>query len=264
MASLFVIIPGFGGPNIEHKCQILESNIHIIRTYKWIKKLTIKICVYDKSAFTIIPDELLNDPDINWIYKQGIVGEFLLTEACPFIDIHDTIEYILILLDDIELQSNINFSKMIEYMETFNFDIISPVLTPDSKYQFNYMLQMSNYNNIISVTSACELFCYFMKYETYVSKYYPIIEKFNPWMWGLDMMLYKYFKLNIGLINGMTMKHHYKNYAYSPINQKSIHTQIENKLPDPLIGQKLLFDKYQTNMEELSQQKAIRYIINEL
>ena len=142
---------------------------------------------------------------------------------------------------------------MIEYIDTFNFDILSPVLTLDSKYQFNYMLEMQNHNNIISVTSACELFCYFMKYTSYISKYYPAIEKFNPWMWGLDMMLYKYFNLNIGLINGMKMNHHYKNYAYS-----------DNSLPDPLVGQKLLFDKYQTNMEELSQQKAIRYIINEL
>ena len=257
-SSLFVIIPGFGGPNIEHKCHILESNLNVIRSYDWQQSPIIKICVYDQTAFSIIPEKLLNDPNIKWIYQKGVVGEFLLSNACPCIDLYETTEYILILLDDVELQSNVKFDKMIEYMNTFNLDILSPTLTLDSKFQFNYMLQMPNYDNVISVSSACELFCYFMKYSSYIFKYFPAIEKSNPWMWGLDMMLYKYFNINIGLINGMTMKHHYKNNAYTSIIEN------DDSLPDPLIGQAILFDKYNTSMEELSQQKAIRYIINEL
>ena len=119
----------------------------------------------------------------------------------------------------------------------------------NSKYQFNYMLQTPNNDNVLFVTSCCELFCYFMKYKTYKLKYYPHIDNRNPWMWGIDMMLYNYFKLKVALINGMTMTHYYKNESYN------------ETLPNPFEGQKFLFEMHNTTMDELSKQKAIRYII---
>ena len=71
-------------------------------------------------------------------------------------------------------------------------------------------------------------------------------------MWGIDMMLYNYFKLKVALINGMTMTHYYKNESYN------------ETLPNPFEGQKILFESYNTSMDELSKQKAIRYVIYEM
>jgi hypothetical protein len=245
--SLFVIIPGFGQPHIEHKIQILQSNLQIIRSYDWFK-LSIHICVYDNTVFQYIPDKLLNDSQITWIYKKGIVGEYLLEYAHP--NMIYNYDYLCILFDDIELQSNIQWNDVIRYMSTFHFDILSPSLTLDSKYQFQYMLhKFENKNPTVYVTQACEVFCYFMTVESYSKKYFPHIEIENPWMWGVDMMLYHIFAMKIGIINHMTMKHHYKNESYNP------------ELKNPFDGQKFLFNKHKTSMEELSQLPAILYII---
>ena len=176
------------------------------------------------------------------------------TELTKSIKSMESNEYILILLDDVELRETVNFDKMLKYMSDFDFDILSPSLTHNSKYQFNYMLQIPTTDDTLLMTNACELFCYFMKYSSYMSKYFPMIETENPWLWGMDMMLYHYFHLKVGIMNSMTMMHHYKNEAY----------QSDSSLPNPFIGQKHLFTKYNTSMDELSKQKAIRYIIYEV
>jgi len=249
--SLFLIIPGFGGPNVEHKISILENNLQILKTSKL--EFHIRICVYDRYYFTIIPDYLLNNTRITWIYNKGVVGEHILKHAKPILDIPKDATYIMILLDDVELQDNVKISKMLEYIEEFNLDILSPSLTHDSKFQFQYMLHIPDHYNEIFITSACEMFCYIMPYASYSNKYFPHIEKDNPWMWGMDMMLYKYFNIKVGITNNMLMKHHYKGISYE-----------SSTLPDPFVGQSYLFKKYTTSMEELSKQKAVRYIIHEI
>jgi hypothetical protein len=47
-ASLFVIIPGYGGPNVETKRRILISNVKTIRSGGW-GRVHIRICCYDDS-----------------------------------------------------------------------------------------------------------------------------------------------------------------------------------------------------------------------
>ena len=245
--DLLIIIPGFGGPNIEHKISILQSNLNIIKG-SWISnKIYIRIFVYDSTIIQLLSKELVDNDIITWIIHKGIVGEFLIqyTKNIQYND--DT--YLLILLDDVELNESVNINKMFKYYNDLSLDIISPALTHNSKYQFNYMLQVPNNDNALYITTACEFFCYFMKYSIYIENYYPYIDINNPWLWGMDMMLYNYFKLNVAIINGMTMTHHYKNISY------------DKSLPDPFVGQQYLFNKYNTNMENLSKQKAIRYII---
>jgi len=248
--SLFIIIPGFGGPNVPHKISILENNLRILNASQL--EIHIRICVYDRYYFTILPEYLLNNTKITWIYNKGVVGEHIINHAKPNLDIPKDTKYIMILLDDVELQENVNISKMIHYIEDFNLDILSPSLTHDSKFQFQYMLHVSEKCADIIITSACEMFCYIMPYASYSNKYFSQIEKDNPWMWGMDMMLYKYFNIKVGIANNMQMKHHYKGISYTTPS-----------LPDPFIGQTYLFKKYNTSMEELSKQKAVRYIIQE-
>ena len=251
--KLNIVIPGFGGPHIENKLQILQSNLEIIKaTTQSYTSIDITIYVYDREVISQLTDDLLNDCQITWILQKGVIGEFLMRYTDRIINKSlDSNEYILILLDDVELQKSVDFDKILQYMSDFKFDILSPCLTHNSKYQFNYMLQIPTSDDTLLMTNACELFCYFMKYSAYMLKYYPMIEKENPWLWGMDMMLYTYFHLKVGIINSMTMIHHYKNEAY----------QSDSSLPNPFIGQAHLFKKYNTSMDELSKQKAIRYII---
>ena len=248
--ELFIIIPGFGGNNINHKIEILQSNLNIIQSTWICDKISIIIYVYDPDIIQLIPKELFNNTNIKWIIQKGVVGNYLLQFQNEMK--YSENSYLLILLDDVQLSNNVKLSKMVEYLNEFSFDIISPCLTANSKYQFNYMLHTSNNENALFVTSACELFCYFMKSKTFKLKYSKYINETNPWMWGIDMMLYNYFKLKVALINGMTMTHYYKNESYN------------ETLPNPFEGQKILFESYNTSMDELSKQKAIRYVIYEM
>lgn len=245
--SLFVIVPGFGRPHIEEKIRILQNNIERIKTYPW-SKLVIKVCIYDQEAPNYIPSELLNNNSIQWISEKGIVAQYIHRHATP--DETNAFDYVMFLLDDIELTESVRFNQMINYGRMFNFDIISPVLSLDSKYQFEYMLTKPNSTVDIMVTSACEAFCYFMPSSSY-AKYYTHLEpERNPWMWGMDMGIYKCIGMKTGLMNKMIMIHHYKNECYF------MHPDI-----NPCDGYNIVLEKYGVSSEELADQKAVLYYI---
>ena len=245
--SLFVIVPGFGAPHTDEKVRILENNLRIIKHVQW-TSLKIRVCCYDPSIFSVIPAHLRDHPDIEWIYKKGIVGQFIHSLATPS-DVA-TFEYVMILLDDVELKDSVNFCKMIEYQDRFGFDIISPSMTLNSKYQYNYMLHEPQNMFHIKVTSACEAFCYFMSRVSY-EKYYLLIEpNDNPWLWGVDLTLYKYHKMKIGILNKMQMHHHYKNECYA------MRTDVL-----PTDGYNSVLRKYNASAEAFVNMKAVHYFI---
>lgn len=249
MSSLFVIVPGFGGPHVRHKVEILRSNLAVIEKYPW-KTLQVRVCVYDNNAAFDIPSDLRDHPRIHWIFETGIVGQFIHKWASPN-EIATHFDYVMILLDDIELSvDNFDFSTIIRWDNMFHLDIYSPSMTPTSKYQFQYMLQKPNQPYHISVTSACEAFCYFMPSASY-SKYYQHIDPIrNPWLWGIDMCIHKYLGMRVGLINCMTMHHYYKNECYA-----------QRPDADPTKGYNSVLARFGVTSEELADQKAVMYYI---
>lgn len=246
--SLFVLVPGFGGPHIPEKLDILQKNIARIQSFPW-AKLHITICVYDTTTFMHVPSLLREHPCITWVYEPGIVGQYIHKWARP--SATAAYDYVMIILDDVELQENMDFNALLQLDRMFAFDIYSPTMTHDSMYQFNYMLTEPEKDVVsIKITCACEAFCYFMRLSAY-EKYYPLVDPTNnPWLWGLDMCLYKVFGMRIGLLNHMTMKHHYKNECYT-------------LRPDanPMDGREHLFQTLGVTAQELSEQKAILYWI---
>lgn len=245
--SLFVIIPGFGPPHIDVKVNILEKNLRHIRSYPW-KCLKIRVCVYDARAISAIPDHLLRDPGIEWVLSPGIVGQFIHRFAPPAIT--NEFDYVLLLLDDVELMPNVDFGCILEYDNMFHFDIYSPSMTPTSKIQFEYMVFAPNSPCHLAVTSACEMFCYFMPSKSF-AKYYGHLEPDNnPWLWGMDMCILKCIGLKPVIINYMNMHHHFKNecYALRP-DQK------------PEEGYKFVMKKYNVTTEELAAQHAVLYYL---
>jgi len=189
-------------------------------------------------------------PNIKIIRDRLIVGQFLQKYLVPGTDATD-FTYLLCILDDIELQEDIDWGFMIHYLTMFDIDLLSPSMTQDSKYQFNYMVHNTQYMGpAVSITSALEYFCYFMRPSSY-AKYYPHIngEK-NPWMWGLDMLLYRHIKLKVCVINHMTMKHWYKNENY----QYRLDT-------NPCDGYNYVMEHYQETTDSLASQPSILYVI---
>lgn len=253
--SLFVLVPGFGGPHEQEKVRILENNLGILRKMQW-AKLEIRVCVYDEGIMKAVPHYLRNDPCIRWIMEKGIVGQYIYKYATPEY-VKENFDFALIVLDDIELQECVDFNKMIQIHDMFHLDLYSPSMTHDSKYQFKYMLHMPEQGNehmrlLMKITCACEAFCYFIPNASY-QKYWKHIEpETNPWIWGLDMCLYKCLHLRPGVINTMQMKHHYKNECYSQ------HPHI-----NPYDGFLSVLDKYKVTKEELQDQRSVIYSVFE-
>ena len=74
-------------------------------------------------------------------------------------------------------------------------------MTLDSKHQFAYTLHDAGIHYpAIKITSALEYFCYFMKPSSYERYYEHLNGERNPWMWGLDMLLYRHVGMKPGVI----------------------------------------------------------------
>lgn len=245
--SLFVIVPGFGRPHLAEKFDILRNNLQVIQSYPW-SKLKIRVCVYDPDAIASLPEDLRNHPDIEWIVEPGIVGQYIKRNAHP-----ETVAgytYMLIVLDDIKLHNNVSFDTLLRYDAMFRFDIYSPSMCSESKYQFEYMLSKPAMISHILATTACEAFCYFMPLASF-TKYYEHIEPDkNPWLWGMDMCILKCIGLRPAILNHMVMTHYYKNECYALRADK-----------DPVEGYNYVMEKYGVSTAELSEQKAVLYHI---
>lgn len=246
MASLYVLISGFGVPHWDHKVAILKNNLEKIYDETIWKNIHVCICQYSDPNLYQIPNELKDTYSIEIIYEKGIVGEFIHRYASPSRIVG--YDYILCLLDDIELQQ-IKWDTMIRYVKDLDFDLLSPSLSLDSKHQYKYMLHEPYNLSSIKVTSCCEYFCIFANTKKF-KKYYDHIDINNPWMWGLDLILKKHLGLKVGVVNTMIMKHWYKNESYQ-----------DCPLVNPMIGYDAIVAKYGETKEALANQTAVLYYI---
>jgi hypothetical protein len=218
--KLFILITGFGNAHIEHKFQILNNNIRRIlnKSSGIFNKITINISVYEDN-YVLSVEELLRgytppsniDININVIYKKGIVGEFIYSLANP--SIVNNYDYIMFFLDDIEILNDIDWEYLLILKENSQSDIISPSMTKTSLLENKNMIvdERNIYN--AKIIPQCEYFCYIMDIDTYINKYYPLLDIDNPWMWGIDLIL-GIVDIRVCLVNSFVIHHYYKSESY--------------------------------------------------
>lgn len=228
MPNLFVLIPGFGEPHWDRKKAILIHNLEIVKKGPW-DAVEVHVCVYS-------PDRILEVKDTVVHYEKGIVGHFLQKHCRPDALAARGLSHILLLLDDVELSPNMDWGRAMTLHSDLRLDIISPSLTPGSKIQYPYMVTKAESNVDVFIVNACEMFCYFMDLSGLV-KYYPLLDTDNPWLWGIDLILVRHGKLRVGLLNRMTMTHHFKGEGYS-LNphidaEKDFHAYLAKFNEDP-------------------------------
>jgi hypothetical protein len=200
-----VIIPGFGNPHIETKCDILRTNLRYIGD-----DAALLIFCYATEGAAVIPEDLLHDKRIMWVFEKGILAEFLALHAAP----HQIVERfgidnpeIMIILDDIELCAPVDWTGLKKIKEACGVHIVSPTLTERTMSYWPFMVHDTKYFGRIQ--SVCELFCYYMDFDAY-KKYFQYVDAENPWMWGMDFILYSVMGLKSLLLNTWNMKHHFK------------------------------------------------------
>jgi hypothetical protein len=251
--KLQVIIPGFGAPYIEEKLMILERNLTILSHYPFEWKLL--ICIYEtqEDVYQSVKkcvSKFIASSNVSLIQQPGIVGQFIKKYANPYDLENDSIDYMFILLDDVELMtSSWSWDKLLYDYNYHGCNICSPTMTHDSKYLFPFMLTKHHWNekhiDVLLMTSACEFFCYFMNLESYKT-YYQEIDENHPWMWGIDLVLTKHLHFKVGMLNYLQMKHYFQNTS----------TYSERTL-DVFEKMNTYLSKYEETQQSLASQPAI-------
>lgn len=246
MATLFLIVSGYGKPHDAVKRQILRHNLErITRTHTW-SRIDLHVCVYDDSD--VILDANADADGIVHLHihrEPGLPGTFLKRFARP--EDVATYDHVLVIMDDVQLMPNVDLSKMIHLKQFFGMDIVSPTMTLDSQCVWAYMLTNANIpSNTMIVSPTCEFFCYLTDPKAWAIYYEHIDAENNPWLWGLDLILYDKIGLKVGMINNMCFKHFYHKTCY-------------HKFPDknPLDGYNKLITKYGLSPSE-GHEKRVR------
>jgi hypothetical protein len=206
-SSLYVIVPGFGEPHWDHKVSILQKNcLKLTRNFSS-KNIRITVCQYtlDKE----IPIEIVQQFNLHIIKEKGIVGNFIKRHATP--EQVSNYSYVMIVLDDVEISDNFSFPCIEEYFTDLGLDLVSPSLTKESPsgYLGPSPIHTNSDEYDVILLELCELFLYVFKSSAY-STYYQYVCHDNPWMWGMESMIYKKMGLTIGILNKITMIHHYQ------------------------------------------------------
>ncbi|NDB85092.1 MAG: hypothetical protein EB127_20680, partial [Alphaproteobacteria bacterium] len=196
-----LVIPGFGSPKVDLKKMILKKNIEQINT-TFTGCIDIKVFNYDETPCGI---------DCNETFVKGYPGQFLYRYITP--SLVSKYDYVIILLDDIELQSNFNLDRILYNYRYYGCELMSPALTSNSEYSHRWMLQEINNADKIRQVTAIELFCYIMSSSAY-EKYYTLLNEQSAWLWGIDYHVNN--MLSCYIINCVTMHHHIKGASYSP------------------------------------------------
>jgi len=209
-----VIIPGFGQPRLDEKTRILESNLKLLSATKPANTiLDVYLHAYDDSP---VPSHI-DGVAITCMRSPGIVGDFIKCHANERA-IEDC-DKVFMCLDDVELMPSFHLSEAITIQERFGLDIFSPCLTTESATFYHYM--RSSYgpscdadgSPLLRITTACEMFCYLMPTQGFMA-WCQHLDKENPWLWGMDLLLTHKFGLRVGMLPSMTMMHHFQSLCY--------------------------------------------------
>lgn len=212
--KLLVTIPGIGDSHFEEKKIFLKNNIDIIKR-KFTGDIDFLLFNYSNNDFSDF--EYLEN--IKIVKKSGIIGQFIFNDLKPD-DLKDY-DYIILMIDDVELSDNLNIENMIKIYNNNKLDILSPSLTKDSKFSHNgFMLENERFEGNLRIVNFCEYFFYIMNIESY-SKYWNLFDEKTYWTWGIDFCL-DIQRFKMGIINDYKIKHHYSN-------------SYNKNLPDPYI-----------------------------
>jgi len=177
-------LAALGNPDFEIKIDILKNNLHYI--FKDINQyFDILINCYDDSDITNIVNKtnfhFLDNIYIN--YKKGKLIE--LWNDNPFHVYLTNYDYILFILDDIEIQ-NINVDHLCKIKNQYNIEFISP------RVEYATWDYMNLYcGDKLGITNRVEVYCFLFNYKNFI-KFLSINDIENPNIWGIDYIMAHY------------------------------------------------------------------------
>jgi len=131
------------------------------------------------------------------------MGGILPFEFLNYLSLHYTNCDLLFFVDKYQCWYHKGFE---EYITDLGLDLVSPSLTEESPsgYFVPSPIHTNSDEYDVILLELCELFLYVFKSSAY-STYYQYVCHDNPWMWGMESMIYKKMGLTIGILNKITM-----------------------------------------------------------
>lgn len=211
--STLIVIPGFGQPHFQRKCEILENNLRHIEALSQLGPVAVRIFCYAD----------VNDPDVSRLlqiqskyaplnvsvtFEKGIIGHFLVRHITPEYLRAGGFHRVVLLLDDVEIERDLDWTYMEKVRAKLGLDIVSPCLARRDMSYWPCMAHMPS-GPEVKIMAMLELFCYYMTARAY-ERYWSFLDAENPWMWGCDFIIESHMHLRAGLLNRLKM-HHYFN-----------------------------------------------------
>jgi len=210
-----IIIPGFGGTKevMLKKLRIFHHNVQFLHQQRsavvWIVRLYTPEhnSLFDESIKYF--EKTYTTQTFCWYTQPGQMGPFLRDCCKQLWTSFSDDSSIIIMLDDIELCPSVNLGTMKQMMQKYALDILSPSLHTQSVSCHRFMRASYPviYTPLLRITNFAELFLY-MFTKTSFGAYLELIPPDTEYMWGVDMLLYPYAHMKIGILNTMFIIHH--------------------------------------------------------
>jgi hypothetical protein len=217
MAKLLVILP-FGPPHVEHKIAILRSNLTVIRqglvpgpngrSSAW-STVCVKVLVYSDEV------EIPHDLGVDVIKSKGIVGDFFKEFASPAVITEGGFDYVMLLLDDVEIRTQPDWRRLLLIKELSGAHLLTPTLSHDSSnIVYDYTKHVVNAPHTARLLTVAEMFLFLFDSKSYCERYYPLLSKDNPWLWGIDLALFYETGVRPAQVNNWVIRHWYSQTSY--------------------------------------------------
>ena len=245
-STLLVIIPGFGNPHVQAKVDILRKNMSTIRNTNVFTQPHFRIFQYEAEAEFTMPTDIANDPDVTITKEPGIIMQFLHKHVVPSVVEH--YDYVMILLDDVELLEPVPWTDMLTTKQCMKYDIVACCLKERSMSYWEFTCKMKDPNVWIREQAVCECFCYLMDRNTY-NTYYTFIDPNNPWSWGMDFIIHSHMKLRCAVFNDFVGHHYFNNLT----SGQSVEARKASSI---------YFQKYGTSWDDMHKKPRILRVLH--
>ncbi len=213
MPKVHIIIPSIGDGHFIEKVGILERNLAKIRQFPESAniELSIRFFLYTPNILylNMILDVITRYIPIEKVIfhvESGYLGEFIYRYIQPAKMLE--YDYLLFLLDDVELSGNFYLDRWIQCYHDHQLDILSPTIKRECT-SHQVMKQPENVVNgkELSIVNMCEFFSYFMTPAVYY-RYYQLYNENKRSLWGIDLAMYHY-GFRMAIHNKVTLHHYY-------------------------------------------------------
>ena len=223
--SLHLIIPAIGEPFYDNKLDILRK---ILTSLTRSSSVRVSIECFLYTCSPVLHNQLLSllrafvpAERIRVRTAAGYLGGFIYKYVKP-LALLNVVDYMMFLLDDIELPPDFDVHAWIQCYVKYNLDVLSPGVKAgcasqdimkkqkEDAQEVSQNLAQEVAQNVTQLSpirdvNFCEFFCYLMTPQVY-ARYYTLLDENTQTLWGVDLLMHS-LGLSMAVHNHVEMEH---------------------------------------------------------